>query len=123
VQTNPSIPDPVEAGRVAAQLSDWQTITYFLMVLLVAFLVERYLYSRSVRQERKDMASERQQMWAVSEKFGEAATKLGEQTNSVVTELQVQRALNARLEGVVTQLEDHVSVLERRIANFSRGGK
>jgi hypothetical protein len=37
--------DPIAAGRVAATLSDWQTISFFLMFLLLAGLVERWVTS------------------------------------------------------------------------------
>lgn len=35
------LPDVIEAGRVAAQLSDWQTMTFWLVVLLVMATIER----------------------------------------------------------------------------------
>lgn len=107
-------PDVVAVGRAAARLSDWQTITYFLMVLIVLLIVERYFYAISIRRERRDMGRERERMWQVSEKFGEAADKLGDEVNKVATELEVQRALGARLEGVVTALESRVAALDRR---------
>lgn len=38
-----SLPDAVEAGRVAATLSDWQTMAFFLVVLLAIATVERMI--------------------------------------------------------------------------------
>lgn len=110
-------PDLGEVGRVAAQLTDWQTITYFLMVLILGQALERTWYATGVRKERRDMIAEREQMrqdmiaerermWGVSEKFGDAADKLGDQLNHVITEIKVQSALNARLESVVTASEE-----------------
>lgn len=114
--------DVGEIGRSAAQLSDWQTITYFLAALLIMAAIERILsgyfakrereaLAENVRKEREAMASERDRMWSVSEQFGAAADKIGDAQNNVVTELQVQRALNARFEGVVTGLEHKVTTL------------
>lgn len=125
----PSAPDIADIGRAAAQLSDWQTMAFFLMALLIMAViergwsgysarVERQALAETLRKEREDMAAERGRMWGVSEKFGDAASKLGGEVNNVVTELQVQRALNARLEGFVADLEKHVSTLERHVGRL-----
>lgn len=109
------LPSVVEAsGRAAAQLSDWQTVTYFLMVIIVMLIAERVYYATMIRKERRDMAGERERMWSVSDKFGDAAKTLGENTNKVVTELEVQRALNARMEHVITDAEEALKELRRR---------
>ena len=122
--TAPAV-DVAEVGRVSAQLSDWQTITYFMMVLLVLAVIER-MYSgylarkerealqNTLQEERAAMAVEREKMWGVSDKFGDAAQRLGGEIGNVVTELQVNRALSARLEGVVATLEKQVAGLSAR---------
>jgi hypothetical protein len=91
-------PDVIKAGEVLATLNDWRAITFLLVFVIVCFIVERGLSSRAMQKERE-------RMWQVSEKFGDAAERLGEQLNDVVTELQVQRALNARLESFVERKE------------------
>jgi hypothetical protein len=111
-------PDVVDAGRVLATLNDWRALLYVMVVTQATFIglviaLVRALLKRSadMAKEREEMSQERGRMWAVSEKFGDAADKLGRETNRVVTELEVQRALNARLEGVVTNLESRVDRL------------
>lgn len=112
---NPTV-DVAEIGRVSAQLSDWQTITFFLMAIIAMLILERAWAAYSFRKEREAMAHERERMWAVSEKFGEAADKLGERTHQVVTELEVNRALNARTEQVMAGLESRVAELASKVS-------
>lgn len=106
-------PDVIEVGRVLATLDDWRAIAFVLVVLVIASFVERTWYGASIRRERNDMAAERERMWKVSEKFGAAADKNSDATNKIVTELEVARALNARIEGAVERLEERVSELGR----------
>lgn len=98
-------PDVVEIGRTAAQLSDWQTITYFLMVVVLLQMIERAWYAGSVRKERQDMTGERERMWEVSKEFGAAGRQLGNEISKVTAELQVQQALEARFERVLAAIE------------------
>jgi hypothetical protein len=110
----PVQPDVVEAGRVLATLDDWRAIAFVLVLVIVILIVERAWYSSAIRGERRDMSAERERMWGVSEKFGDAAAKYSEATHKVVTELEVNRALNARLESTVGVLEKRVAELDSR---------
>lgn len=51
-----NLPDVIEAGRVAAQLSDWQTITYFLVFLLTVQTVERWIAGWQARATSRQLA-------------------------------------------------------------------
>lgn len=51
------LPDMIEGGRVAAQLSDWQTVTFFLMIIIVAQALERMVSGWQQRSTAKLLAS------------------------------------------------------------------
>jgi hypothetical protein len=51
-----SLPDVVAAGRTAATLSDWQTIAFFLMVLLAIATVERIISGWQARNTATQLA-------------------------------------------------------------------
>jgi hypothetical protein len=74
-----SIPDVIEAGRTAATLSDWQTITYFLIFLLVVSTVERIL---SGWQHR-----------ATAKMLSDAMDRMALATESRATDIKVTLAL------------------------------
>ena len=91
----PGVPtiDVVETGKVMARLQDFQLILYVFVLIFVVLVGERIWAGWSMRRERE-------KMWEVADKFGAAAEKLGEQTNKLVVELQVLRALASRVESV-----------------------
>ena len=92
-----------EQGRTLATLNDWRAILFvalLIMVLLVAGMIAVIVVLlRANRQERKDMTSERERMWSVADRFGSAAGQL-------TSELQVQQALNARVETALGRVEE-----------------
>lgn len=88
---SPGLPDVVEAGRVAAQLSDWQTITFFLIVLLVVGVLERL------------WTSWRANVTAV--RLSDAIDRLAEADRLESVDLKVQLAL----------VQDTLARLERRL--------
>jgi hypothetical protein len=105
----PGMPDVVATGKVMATLQDFQLILYVMVVVFIVLVFERLYAGWSMRAERKDMAQERSRlqeemrlerakMWEVADKFGSAADKIGDQTDKLVIELQVLRAVAARVE-------------------------
>lgn len=88
-----------EQGRVLATLDDWRAILFVAVLLIVALIVTVIVLLRANRQERRDISSERERMWGVADKFGSAAAQL-------TGELQVQQALNARVESALGRCED-----------------
>jgi hypothetical protein len=100
-----------EQGRTLATLNDWRAILFvaFLLVLVlgVALLAIVVVLLRANRTERNDMTRERERMWGVADKFGDAAGKL-------TGELQVQQALNARVETALGKCEELLQAIERR---------
>lgn len=84
-------PDVVEAGRVLATLDDWRAITFVLVFVIVMMVIERGAAAWNMRKERE-------KMWSVADKFGEAADKLGDTMGELKTELAVLRAVSARVE-------------------------
>jgi FtsZ-interacting cell division protein ZipA len=110
-QSQPSV--NVEAvGKVMATLDDVRLILYVAIVLIVVLVLKDFWTAAGMRADRKEMraeretlraeaAKEREKMWEVADKFGEAAEKIGEQTDKLVIELQVLRAISARVEGQV----------------------
>jgi hypothetical protein len=97
-----------EQGRTLATLNDWRAILFvaFLVIiaLVVLLVVAVVVLLRANRLERADMASERERAWGVADKFGDAAGKL-------TGELQVQQALNARVESALGRVEDLLEVM------------
>lgn len=91
-------PDLAEVGRRLAELQDFRLIFYVLIVIVFTMAIERALSAWGMRKERAEMRLERQEMWKVADKFTDAAKEFSEQTNKVVVELQVLRALAARVE-------------------------
>lgn len=73
------IPDVVEAGRVAATLTDWQTIAFFLIFLLVVGTVERIVAGWQSRATAKQLA--------------DAVDRLGLAVHSQGTEIKVALAV------------------------------
>lgn len=51
-----ALPDVIAAGRTAATLSDWQTIAFFLMVLLAIATVERIISGWQARTTASQLA-------------------------------------------------------------------
>lgn len=92
-----------EQGRTLATLNDWRAILFiaFLFMVLVAALAVTVIVVllRANRQERRDIGAERERMWSVADKFGSAAGQL-------TSELQVQQALNARVETALGRCEE-----------------
>lgn len=78
-----SMPDVVEAGRVAATLSDWQTITYFLIFLLVVGTAERFFSYWQARNTSRDMA-------AALDRLGEAVRLQGTDIKVALAVIQQQ---------------------------------
>jgi len=110
VATVPSLePNYAEIAKGLAELQDFRLLFYVLIVLLVGMVIERAWAGHSMRRERekllvqlaterKEMGEERKDMWKVADKFSEAATQWSDQTDKLVIELQVLRALTARAE-------------------------
>jgi hypothetical protein len=73
------LPDVIGAGRVAANLSDVQTILYFLMVLIVCLLVERWASGWQSR--------------STADKFAKAANVLSDAMKADGAQTTVQLAL------------------------------
>lgn len=94
-------------GHVLATLNDWRAILYSAIGLVVALIGIIVALLRANRQERRDISAERVRMWAVADKFGSAASQL-------TGELQVQQALNARVESALTRVEDLQKRHDRR---------
>lgn len=88
-----------ENGRVLATLDDWRAILFVFVVVLLIMVAVVITLLRANRAERRDMAAERERMWGVADKFGDAAGKL-------TSELQVQQVLNARVETALGRCED-----------------
>jgi hypothetical protein len=95
LQATPSVTDVADG---MARLDPTETALFVLIVLFFVMVTERGLAAWGMRQERQQMSSERQRMWDVSDKFAEAAKEYSEATDKVVVELQVLRALAARVE-------------------------
>ena len=74
-----------------AQLQDFRLLFYVLIVMVFALIGERWMAASGMRKERE-------KMWGVADKFSQAAKEFGEQTDKLVVELQVLRALTARTE-------------------------
>lgn len=83
--------DVNEAGRVLATLDDWRAIVFVLIFVIFVMIVERGLTSWQMRKERE-------KMWAVADKFGDAADKL-------TIQYQVIHALFARFESLIDDRE------------------
>lgn len=92
-----------ENGRVLATLDDWRAILFVAVLLIVGLGLTVFTLLRANRHERLDIAAERERIWMVAAKFGEAA-------GSLTTEVQVTRALNARVETALGRCEQ---LLER----------
>jgi hypothetical protein len=87
-------PSPETLEKLAnglAQLQDFRLLFYVLIVLIFAMFAERWFASYGMRKERE-------KMWTVADKFSEAAKDWGAQTDKLVVELQVLRALTSRVE-------------------------
>ena len=95
-----------ENGRVLATLDDWRAILFLAAIVIIFLIVVVVVLLRATRQERKDMSEERGRMWSVADKFGAAADKLS-------TEMQVQAALSARVEGALDRCERRLDEHER----------
>lgn len=94
-----------ENGRVLATLDDWRAILFVAVLLIVAMIVTVIVLLRANRAERKEMSAERERMWGVADKFGSAAGQL-------TGELQVQQALNARIESALGRVEELLHELD-----------
>lgn len=109
-QTSPVVtPDIHKAGETLATLNDWRAIVFILAFAFVVLIAERFVAAWGMRQERKElraerealqkeMSLEREKMWKVADKFGDAADKVGEGLDKVAIQLEVLRALAARVE-------------------------
>jgi hypothetical protein len=95
-----------EQGRVMATLDDWRAILFVAFLFIVALIATVVVLLRANRLERSDMAKERERMWAVADKFGAAAGQL-------TGELQVQQALNARVEAALGRCEELLKHLDQ----------
>lgn len=99
-----------ENGRVLATLDDWRAIVFSVVIIssvvIVALIGVIIALLRSNRQERRDIQALQERAFGVADKFGDASGKL-------VAELQVQQALNARVEGSLGRVEDLLETLER----------
>jgi hypothetical protein len=100
-----------EQGRTLATLNDWRAILFvaflIMVVLTVLMVVIIIVLLQANRQERRDMVSERERMWGVADKFGDAAGKL-------TGELQVLQVLNARVESALGRCDDLLQENQRR---------
>jgi ABC-type transporter Mla subunit MlaD len=98
------MPDVVQAGRVAAGLTDWQTITYFLIFLLVISTVERLIAGWQSR--------------STAAKLGDAIDRLADATESRATDIKVTLALMQAAERDLkdnqTEIKEVLRTLERR---------
>jgi hypothetical protein len=93
------------SGRVLATLDDVRAI-YFILVIALLFFGALIIYLiRTNRADRIEMRKEREIWMGMGDKFGTAAETLATQTNKVVTELEVQRALSARVESTLGRCE------------------
>lgn len=89
-------PSPETLEKLAnglAQLQDFRLLFYVLIVFIFAMFAERWFTSFQMRKERE-------KMWAVADKFSDAAKEFSDQTDKLVVELQVLRALTSRVESV-----------------------
>ena len=68
---SPGMPDVIEGGRVAAQLSDWQTVAFFLMIIIVTQAVERMAAGWQARSTARLLAS-------AMEKLADASSSRGD---------------------------------------------
>lgn len=96
-----------ENGRVLATLDDWRAILFVAILIIVALIVTIVVLLRANRTERKDMAAERERVWQVADKFGDAAGKL-------TAEIQVTQALDARVETALGAVEGLLKKLTER---------
>lgn len=96
-----------ENGRVLATLDDWRAILFVAVLLIVSLIATVVVLLRANRQERREISAERERMWGVADKFGDAAAKL-------TGELQVQQALNARVESALGRCEDMLEQADTR---------
>ena len=74
-----------------AQLQDFRLLFYVLILIIILLITERWLAAAGMRKERQDM-------WKVADKFSTAAKEFSDQTDKLVIELQVLRALTSRVE-------------------------
>jgi len=88
-----------ENGRVLATLDDWRAMGFVIVILFMVLVFIIVMLLRSTKSERKEMSEERTRMWAVADKFGEAADKLA-------IGMQVQAALFSRLESALDRNEN-----------------
>lgn len=91
-------PSPETIEKLAdglAKVQDFRLLFYVLILVLILMVLERWTASAGMRKERE-------QMWAVADKFTEAAKEYSSNTDKLVVELQVLRALTARVEANVT---------------------
>lgn len=91
----PQHPDVIKAGEVLATLNDWRAIVFVMMFLIAFMLIERAFASFQMRKERE-------RMWLVADKFGQAAESMVGTVNELKTELAVLRAVSARVESTGT---------------------
>lgn len=91
MQLQGASPDVIKAGEVLATLNDWRAIVFVMMFLIAFMLVERAFASFQMRKERE-------QMWLVADKFGQAAEQMVGTVGELKTELAVLRAVSSRVE-------------------------
>ena len=100
-----------ENGRVLATLDDWRAMLFGVslisVVVVAALIFVIIILLRSIRQERSEMSARLDRALAVSDKFGDAAGKLS-------SELQVQQALNARVETSLGRVEELLTIMDQR---------
>lgn len=98
-----------ENGRVLATLDDWRAMVFALamisVVVMIVLVVVIVLILRANAAERREMSARLDRALGVSDKFGDAAGQL-------VTELNVQQALNARVESTLTRVERLIEALD-----------
>lgn len=94
-------PDVIEAGRVLATLDDWRAMLFGSMFIIVVLLIERGVAAYSMRQERKEMAAERERAWDTAQKFGTNAELVAHALSTLTTEITVLRALSSRVESSI----------------------
>lgn len=88
------MPDVNEAGRTAAGLSDWQTMAYFLMFVIVVVITDRLIASW---QSRSAIA-----------KLAGALDRLADATESRATDIKVTLALMQATDTDIKANQGHI---------------
>lgn len=100
-ESSPTMPDVVDAGRTAATLSDWQTIAFFLMFIIVVSTVERLIAGWQSR--------------STATKLAQAIDRLADATESRATDIKVTLAL---MQATEKDLRDNQTVIQTTLSRL-----